>query len=246
MDRMLYVAMSGAKQTLVAQAINSHNLANATTTGFKADLNQLRSMPVFGTGHPSRVYAMTERPGPDLSAGAIQETGRELDVALSGEGWIAVQAPDGGEAYTRRGDLHLTVNGILETGAGHPVLGNGGAIAIPQAEKLDIGSDGTVSIRPLGQDAKGLAEIDRIKLVRPPISDLTKGADGLFRLKGGGVAVADAAVTVTRGVLEASNVSIAQALVEMITLARRFEMQVKTMDTVKENDEAMAGLMRLT
>jgi len=246
MDRMLYVAMSGAQQTLVAQAINSHNLANATTTGFKADLNQLRSMPLYGAGHPSRVYAMTERPGPDLNSGAIQETGRELDIAVGGEGWIAIQAPDGGEAYTRRGDLHLTVNGILETGDGHPVLGNGGPIAIPQVEKLDIGSDGTVSVRPLGQDAKGLAEIDRIKLVRPSAGELTKGTDGLFRLKGGGVAPADATVTVTRGALESSNVNIAQALVEMITLARRFEMQVKTMDTAKENDQAAAAMMRLT
>ncbi len=245
MDRMLYVAMSGAKQTLVAQAINSNNVANATTTGFKADLNQLRSMPLFGTGQPSRVYAMTERPGPDLGAGAIHETSRELDVAVNGEGWIAVQAPDGSEAYTRRGDLRLTANGILETGAGHPVLGNGGAIAIPQAEKLEIGSDGTISVRPLGQDAKGLAEIDRIKLVRPAAGDLTKGADGLFRLKGGGVAAADAAVSVTRGALETSNVSIAEALVEMITLARRFEIQVKMMDTAERDDEAATRLLQL-
>ena len=116
MDRVLYVAMAGARQTLLAQALNSHNLANTSTVGFRADLFQSRSMPVFGDGHPSRVFAMTERPGVSFDAGTIQQTGRELDIAVSGEGWIAVQAPDGSEAYTRAGDLRLSVNGLLETG----------------------------------------------------------------------------------------------------------------------------------
>jgi len=145
MDRMLYVAMSGAKETLMAQATTSNNLANANTTGFLADLQQFRSMPVFGDGYPTRVYALSERPATDLTSGSIVQTGRELDVAVSGQGWIAVQSPDGGEAYTRRGDLKLDANGLLTTGNGLPVSGSGGPIAIPPAEKIDIAPDGTIS-----------------------------------------------------------------------------------------------------
>jgi flagellar basal-body rod protein FlgF len=243
---MLYIAMSGAGQTLTAQAANAHNLANATTTGFKADLSQFRSMPVFGDGHPSRAYAQAERPAVDLRPGSLQATGRELDMAVDGDGWIAVQAPDGGEAYTRAGDLHLTANGQLQTGAGHPVLGNGGPIAVPPAEKLEIGADGTISIRPLGQQANTLAQVDRVKLVRLPPGELTKGSDGLFRLRDGAEASADGSVRLVAGALESSNVSTAQALVEMIDLARRFELQVKMMQTAEANADASVQMLRLS
>ncbi|MDD2801805.1 MAG: flagellar basal body rod protein FlgF, partial [Methylococcales bacterium] len=150
MDRSLYIAMSGAKQTLLAQTANANNLANTQTSGFKSDLEQFRSMPVFGAGYPTRVYAMAENPGTDLSAGAIQTTGRELDVAINGEGYFAVQGPDGKEAYTRAGDLRVTAEGLLQTGSGLQLVGQNGPIAIPPSEKLTIGSDGTISIIPLG------------------------------------------------------------------------------------------------
>ncbi len=246
MDRVLYVAMAGARQTLLAQALNSHNLANASTVGFKADLFQTRSMPVYGRGQPSRVYAMTERPGVSFDAGTIQQTGRELDVAVNGQGWIAVQAPDGGEAYTRAGDLRLTVNGLLETGAGHPVLGNSGPIAIPPAEKVDIAVDGTISVRPVGQSIRALAEVDRIKLVNPSLDGLYKSDDGLFRLKSDGQAVPDANVRIVPGALEGSNVNPVDALVKMISLARRFELEVKIMQAADENATAAATILRQT
>lgn len=244
MDRLLYVAMSGAQQTMLSQAVNSHNLANLHTAGFRADLNQFRSMPVFGTGLPSRVYAMSERPGIDYTPGPIESTGRELDVAIHREGWIAVVAPDGQEAYTRAGDLRVSSNGLLETGAGHSVLGNGGPIAIPPAEKIEIGHDGTISIRPLGLASDALAEIDRIKLVAPPLELMFKSDDGLFRLEGA-AAVADARVTLVSGALERSNVNAVDALVNMITLARQFEMQVKMMHTAEEADRSAAGMLQL-
>ncbi|MBS1213395.1 MAG: flagellar basal body rod protein [Proteobacteria bacterium] len=157
MDRSLFVAMSGAKQILQAQTANANNLANANTTAFRADLEQFRSQPVFGPGHPSRVYAMLERPGVDLSAGSIQPTGRELDVAVDGEGWIAVKAKDGGEAYTRAGDLHVTAQGQLLTGEGLPVLGNNGPITVPPAQRMEIGIDGTISVIPQGGNATTIA-----------------------------------------------------------------------------------------
>jgi len=247
MDRMIYLAMSGAKQTLQAQGAVSQNLANVSTTGFRADFEQFRAMPVYGPGLPSRVYALHERPGIDFAPGAIMSTGRELDVAVTSDGgFIAVQAPDGSEAYTRAGDLRVSTSGLLETGAGHLVLGNGGPIAIPPAEKMEIGQDGTISIRPLGQAANTLAEVDRIKLVLPPLDQLDKGADGLLRMRSGVSLDPDAAVTLASGVIEGSNVNPVGAMVEMIELARRYEMQVKLMNTAREDDAAALQLMRLS
>jgi flagellar basal-body rod protein FlgF len=246
MDRMLYVAMSGAKQIDLAQASNAHNLANVNTSGFRADLAAFRAMPVFGPGYPSRVYAMAERPGVDLSPGTISATGNELDVAVRGEGWMAVRAPDGSEAYTRRGDLRIGTNGTLETGDGLAVLGNGGPIAIPPAEKVDIAADGTISIRPVGQAATALAVVDRIRLVKPKAEDLLKGQDGLMRLKDAGSATPDATVQLATGSLEASNVNPVDALVNMITLARQFESQIKLMKTAGDDDAASAQIMRLS
>ncbi len=245
MDRMLYVAMSGANQTQVAQTINNHNLANVNTTGFRADLEAMRAMPLFGPGFPTRVYAMAERPGVDLSAGTVTATGRELDIAVNGDGWIAVQAPDGTEAYTRAGDLRVTTAGQLVTGAGHAVMGTGGPIAIPPSEKIEIGGDGTITLRPLGQSAATLATADQIKLVNPPKETLEKGSDGLFRLKDGGLAPADPNVRIQTGSLESSNVSAVDAMVTMITLARQYEMQVRMMRVAEDNDAAAAEIARL-
>ena len=246
MDAMVYLAMSGAAQTMVEQTMNAQNLANVSTTGFRADLAQARAMPVFGDGFPSRVYAMTERPGIDFDSGPIVQTGRDLDVAVNGDGWFVVQAPDGSEAFTRAGDLRVSSAGIVTNGAGHPVLGNGGPIAIPPAEKLDIAADGTIAIRPVGQEAATLAEIDRLKLVNPPLEDLVKGNDGLFRLRDGGAVEPDAAVRIVSGHLEGSNVNAIEAVVNMITLARRFEMQVRLMDVAEQNDSAASQMLQLS
>ena len=244
MDRMLYVAMSGAKETLMAQANASSNLANANTTGFLADLNQFRSMPVFGTGHPTRAYALNERPATDFEYGSIQYTGRSLDIAVKDGGWIAVQARDGGEAYTRRGDLRVDENGLLLTGNDLPVLGNGGPIALPPYDKIDIGADGTVSIRPAGAASDQLAVIDRIKLVAPQFDQMAKRDDGLFRLRNGGQAEEDAAQRVISGALQASNVNVVNEMVDMIELSRRFELQVKMMKTAEDAAAAGASILR--
>ena len=244
MDRMLYVAMSGAKETLVAQGNASNNLANAATSGFLADLNQFRSMPVFGGTHPTRVYAMDERPGTSFNQGSIQYTGRDLDVAVKGGGWIAVQARDGSEAYSRRGDLRVDENGLLVNGNGLPVMGNGGPIAIPPFEKIDIGVDGSVSIRPLGATAEQIALVDRIKLVAPQYDQMTKGEDGLMRVKDGGEVDADPAQRIVSGALESSNVNVVNEMVNMIELSRRFELQVKMMKNAQDNANASASLVR--
>lgn len=245
MDRSLYIAMSGAKQTLLAQASNANNLANSQTAGFKSDFEQFRAMPVFGPGFPSRVYAMTERPGTDLSMGSIHTTGNDLDVAIKGEGWFAVEGKDGKEAYTRAGDLRITPDGRLETGSGVAIYGNDGAISIPPAEKIDIGIDGTISIIPVGENATTLAIVDRIKLVKPELSNLEKLNDGFMHTKDGSVPEADANVSIVQGALEGSNVNAVSALVDMIELARNFELQTKVMKNADDNSGISAKLMQM-
>jgi flagellar basal-body rod protein FlgF len=244
MDRMLYVAMSGAKETLHAQAAVNNNMANANTPGFLADLQQFRSMPVFGAGHPTRVFAMSERPASDRSPGTLDHTARDLDVAVKEGGWLAVQGPDGREAYTRRGDLEVDPNGRLVTGEGLPVMGNNGPIALPPFEKIEIGADGTISIRPQGGQSNEIAEVDRIKLVKASNDELQKGDDGLMHSRGGTALPADADVRLASGSLTASNVDLVGEMVNMIELSRRFELQVKMMKTAEETGAASATLLK--
>lgn len=253
MDRSLYIAMSGAKQTLLAQTANANNLANTQTSGFKSDFEQYRSMPVFGPGFPTRVYAMTERPGSDFTPGAVQTTGNAYNVAIKGEGWLAVQDKKGLEAYTRNGELRVTTDGQLQTGDGLPIIGNNGPIALPPFNQLEIGEDGTVSIIPTGGNATTVAAIDRIKLVNPPITDIEKLDDGLMHLKPpaqpGQPPVkpleADVNVQLIQGALEGSNVGAVAAMVEMIELSRNFELQTKVMKTVNDDSGVSAKLMNM-
>ncbi len=245
MDRMIYLAMSGASEMMQAQSASAHNLANANTPGFRADLIQFRAMPVFGEGHPSRVYAMDERPGVDLTPGDLIQTGNELDIAVKGEGWIAVQAPDGSEAYTRKGDLEISSTGLLLTQDGLPVLGDAGPIAIPPYEKLEIAADGTISVRAQGQDPNTISQVERIRLVNPDKALLTKGEDGLFHVPAGTKIPPDSSVTIVPGMLETSNVNAVAEMVNMINVQRHFELMIKAMNTAQENDAVDAQLLRL-
>ena len=245
MDRMLYVAMTGAAETLRAQTVNNHNLANVSTTGFRADLAAFQSRAVDGTGFASRVYATNGTVGWDDTSGALLSTGRDLDVAISGKGWIAVQGPDGKEAYTRAGNLQVDANGQLMTATGLPVLGDGGPINIPPYTSIFFARDGSISIVAQGQTPDTTSTVGRIKLVNPANDQIARGDDGLFRMKNGGVADSDAAVQLGSGVLESSNVNTADAMVNMIELARQFEMQVKAIRTAEENANAATQLMRI-
>ncbi|HFD79960.1 MAG TPA: flagellar basal body rod protein FlgF [Gammaproteobacteria bacterium] len=245
MDGVLYVLGSGGKQLMQAQAVNTNNLANANTTGFQADFARFSSQTLTGPGFDSRVFTIPREAGVSFEKGTIQPTGRPLDVAVNGDGWIAVQAPDGGEAYTRAGNLRVNINGQLLTGAGHPVMGEAGPIVIPEHEKLEIGSDGTISIRPIGQQPNTMAEVGRIKLVSPDHRELVKGADGLLRMRDNQPLEASNEVTLMGGALESSNVSTVGALVNMIDIARRFELSVKIMDTAKKMDERTTQVMKI-
>ncbi|MBK1723670.1 flagellar basal-body rod protein FlgF [Thiocystis violacea] len=237
MDRFLYLAMSGAKENLYAQAINNHNLANATTHGFRESLADAYTTPVRGPVYDSRDYVQVRDEAIDFTHGALQSTGRDLDVAIEGEGFIAVQAPDGGEAYTRAGNLHIDVNGMLLNDRGLPVLGDGGPITIPPNESLLIGTDGTITVRPSGSNPNALAAVDRIRLVNPDTKTLKRGEDGLIRAENGQAPAADANVRVVTGMLETSNVNTVAALTRMIELSRSYETQIKMMETANDLEE---------
>jgi flagellar basal-body rod protein FlgF len=246
MDKSLYVAMTGAKEILQAQAVNNFNLANANTTGFKADLSAFQSQAVTGSGYASRVYATDATAGWDGSEGSISATGRPLDVAVQGPGFIAVQGPNGQEAYTRNGDLQLTADGVLETSTGQVVLGDSGPITVPPSNSLKIADDGTVSVVPLGATPGTVAAVGRIKLVNPPAASLVRESGGLFQLAAGGTAPADASVKIGSGALESSNVDLASAMVNMIDLARSFDLQVKAMQSADNNAQSSSQLLQST
>jgi flagellar basal-body rod protein FlgF len=245
MDRMIYLAMSGAKQVLGQQATVAHNLANLTTNGFRAETSVFRAVPVVGAGASTRAFVVDSTPGADFTPGVIQSTGRDLDIAVQGRGWIAVQAADGSEAYTRNGSLQLNANGVLQTRNGNAVLGDGGLISIPNDTLVTVAGDGTVSTVPAGNRPAANSTVGRIKLVNPPDNTLERGNDGLFRVRGGAPAAADANVRVASGSLETSNVNAVDAMVSMISLARQFDMQMKMLQNAETNARQAAQLLTM-
>lgn len=244
MDRILYTAMSGARQSMDQQAVVSNNLANVSTVGFRAQMQALRAVPVQGDGLlPTRVSVMASTPGSDFSAGPVNATGRDLDVAMQGGAWLAVQATDGAEAYTRRGDLQVDATGMLNS-AGRPVIGEGGPIIVPLGARLSMGADGTLSAIGAGEDPDALVQIGRVKLVNGAEADLRRGEDGLFRAAAGPLPMDDNARLVS-GALEGSNVSPVESMVAMIDNGRRYEMQMKVIDTADQNARRADNLLSI-
>jgi len=244
MDKMLYIAMNGAQQALQAQATISNNLANVSTAGFRANLDAYTNWHVQGPGFNTRVYNQIQMHGSNFMPGSFETTGNDLDAAINGDGWFVVQGKDGTEGYTRAGNFQLGPNGQLLTANGDAVIGNGGPIVLPQSEKIDIGSDGSISSLPVGQAANSLVIIDRLKLVNPDPTQLVKSADGLYRMRSGQPAQVDAGVSVVSGVIEHSNVNAVAELVSLIQNARSFETNVKLMKTAQQLDESSARLLR--
>ena len=248
MDHALYLAMSGAKQNMQALQLKANNLANVNTTGFRSDLAQARSMQAYGDGFPTRVFSMTERPGYNFSQGSTITTGRDLDVSVEGEGWIAVMDASGEEGLTRSGNLKIGPNGMLTNGSGHLILGeNGTPITLPvPLSKVEIGKDGAIAVLPQGAPAEAMVVVERIKLTRTSNNDLYKDTNGLFRLKeGGNNYTADIDVSLLRGALEGSNVNAVGEMTSLIDLQRQYEMHIKMMSTAEEMDEASNSLLRM-
>lgn len=245
MDKLIYTAMSGAKQAFLQQAGIAQNLANANSTGYRAMENRFRAVPIQGEGLPTRAFTVTASVADTFEQGPLMTTGRPLDVAVQGAGWIAVETPDGGEAYTRNGALQVNAAGQLQTAAGMNVMGDGGPIAIPPDNRISVAPDGTVSVVPLFGTPNNSNPVGRIKLVNPPENELVRGPDGLFRLKSGQAADADANVRVAPGTLEGSNVNSVDAMVSMISAARQFEMQVKMMQTADTNARSAGQILSM-
>jgi len=246
MDKALYIAMTGAKHNMMAQAVNANNLANANTTGFKEDLAVARTSIVpAAIAHDSRAYAVTQTPATDFTAGPLMQTGRDLDIAIDGDAWLAVLDEGGQEVYTRSASLMVDANGQLLTDKGQQVVGNGGPIAVPPYESILIGVDGSITVRGMGQGPEVLVTLDRLKLVTPEEGTLIKNANGDITLREGEVANVDAGARVVSGFLEGSNVDTIKAMVEMLSLSRQYEAQVKVMQTVGESVDASSRLMQL-
>lgn len=252
MDRLIYTAMTGASEALEQQAVVANNLANTSTTGFRAQLANFRNVPMsFGDGSTvnndtTRTFVLTATPSSDFAPGPLSQTGNPLDVAVTSQGWLSVQAADGSEAYTRAGNLHVDENGQLVTATNLPVLGTGGPIAIPPGASVTIGKDGTVSALGAGDSPSQIVVLDQLKLVNPNPSAMTRGDDGLFRTTDGQPADVDPTVTVAQGALEGSNVNSVAAMVSMISNARQFQMQTKLLQTADQNDQTANQLLSFT
>ncbi len=245
MDRLIYTAASGAKHILEQQATTSNNLANVSTTGFRAQMDMFRAAPVQGPGLPTRAFVVDSTAGSDFSSGALQVTGRDLDVAVKGQGWLAVQMPDGTEAYTRNGSLQMSPNGVLTTASGQTIAGEGGPITIPPDATVTVGGDGTISTISNVDSPAAPAVLGRLKLVNPLDADLVRGDDGLFRLKDGGNAQADPNVRVAGGALEGSNVNPVDCMVDMISLARSFDTQMSLLKNAENNAAKATQILAL-
>lgn len=246
MDRLIYTAMTGAKHVFMQQAGTANNLANASTIGFKAQEHRFRAVPVVGEGMPTRAFVVDASVADVMDEGPLMFTGRNLDVAVNGKGWLAVQLPDGSEAYTRAGSLDVDVTGLLQTKSGNTVVGDGGPINIPPDNTIEIAPDGTVSVVPNFGTPNNANAIGRLKLVNPPEADMVRGADGLFRLRSGQPANADESVKLTSGTLEGSNVNVTDAMVNLISLSRQFEMQIKMLQTADTNAQRAHQLLALS
>jgi flagellar basal-body rod protein FlgF len=242
---MIYVAMTGAKHLLDQQAVVAHNLANASTNGYRAAASAFRAVPVEGEGLPTRAFVVNSTSGANFSPGALQSTGRDLDVAVQGAGWIAVQLEHGGEAYTRNGSLQVSPNGMLQTRNGLNVLGDGGPISIPPDSTISIAKDGTVSAVSTVPPPKSVNSVGRIKLVNPDEKLLERGGDGLFRLGNGASAEADPKVALVARALEGSNVSVIEEMMSMISLARQFDLQMQLLTNAQKNANQASQILSI-
>lgn len=245
MDRLIYTAMTGASHILQQQAAVGQNLSNVDTPGYRAAINAFRAVPLVGDGLPTRTFVVDSTAGADFSPGGMQPTGRSLDIAVHGKGWIAVQLGNGGEAYTRNGSFKVTPEGILQTRSGLNVVGDTGPITIPPNTEVTIAKDGTVSTVSSGQTPNQVVVVGRIKLVNPAENQMVRGDDGLFRTKDDKPAVADAGVSVVPGNLESSNVKTVEAMVNMIVLARQFDMQMKMLQSADNNAKQASQLLSM-
>jgi flagellar basal-body rod protein FlgF len=245
MDRLIYTSLAAMRGSMSRQTAIANNLANAQTPGFRADMASAQALWLDGSGLDARALSSEEVLGADMKAGTVTQTGRDLDIAMQGDALLVVQAKNGEEAYTRRGDLQVSPSGLLTTGDGSPVQGTQGPVTIPPADAITIDQEGRVWIVPQGGDPENPQEVDRLRLATPTGSDIAKGLDGLFRVKGGGILPDDPEARLLTRSIEGSNVTATSALVEMIEASRSWDTQLKMIGDVRDMDSATANLMQL-
>ena len=245
MDRLIYTSLAAMRGSMSRQTAIANNLANAQTPGFRADMASAQALWLDGSGLDARAMSSEEVLGADMKAGTVTQTGRDLDIAMQGDALLVVQAKNGEEAYTRRGDLQISPSGLLTTGDGSPVQGGQGPVTIPPADAITIDQEGRVWIVPQGGDPENPQEVDRLRLATPTGSDIAKGLDGLFRVKGGGILPEDPEARLLTRSIEGSNVTATAALVEMIEASRSWDTQLKMIGDVRDMDSATANLMQL-
>ena len=245
MDRLIYTSLTAMRGSMARQTATANNLANAQTPGFRAEISEAQSLWLRGDGANTRAFASENVITANMRTGTITHSGRDLDIALAGDAMLTVQAPNGEESYTRRGDLQISANGLLTTGDGHPVQGSAGPITLPPYDSVAIDAEGRIHIVPAGGDAAQPQEIDRLRLVTPTGSDIVKGLDGLFRVKDGGILPDDPDARVINRSIEGSNVNATIALVEMIEASRSWDTQLKLIGDARDLDAASTDLMQL-
>lgn len=246
MDPILIHATTGGSANFSRQQIAANNLANINTPGFKADLFQAELLTIKNeySNMSAQTYVVQKANGINTTPGDIVHTGNDLDVAIDGDAWMVVKDSKGVEAYTRGGTLRLNAQGQLTTASGKPIMGNGGAIAIPPSRSIEIGSDGTISAVPIDGDGKALAVLDRIKLVKLDKTNIVKNEEGLLLLKKGSPTPADNSVKIVQHAIEGSNVNAIDQMVGMISSGRDFESQMKLLSTADDNAQRLAQLLQ--
>jgi flagellar basal-body rod protein FlgF len=246
MDRLIYTSLTAMRGAMSRQASIAHNLANANTTGFRADLADAQTLWLNSEQFNTRAFSSEEVQAADMTPGTVTSTGRDLDIALSGDSMLAVQAKNGDIAYTRRGDLMLSASGLLITGDGLSVQASQGPLTLPPSDSVYIDEQGRVWIVPAGGDPTQPQQVDQLQLVSPTGSDVVKGIDGLFRVRDGGSLPSDPDARVTTRSLESSNVNATVALVEMIEASRSWDTQLKMLNNARDMDAATTDLMSLS
>lgn len=251
MDRLIFTSNSAIKEQSVARQVLVNELANVSTVGFKTSYDvALSSVKAEGPGFDTRFQAQAiSRDYIRMTPGALMLTGRSLDIAMADKTLLSVQAPNGEQAYTRRGDLKVNIQGQLETGNGHLVLGQNGPITVPANTKLSINPDGSIYARDPAQaaNAPGIL-VDRLRILDGSKEMFERREDGLFKVSGKppGTPFESGPVLpqIIPNTLEGSNVSGIEALTRLMDHSRTFEMQIKIIKETKSLDESGATLMK--
>ena len=244
-DRIAYTAMTGAKHSMGQLANTSHNMSNVHTPGFREIVTAFRAVPLEGEQADSRAFVVDSSPTAMFNPGPIESTDNPFDFAISGDGFFAVQRPDGSEVYTRNGRFFRDENGVLKIGRDIAVVGEGGQITIPANSEVEVSRNGLVWVRQNGEQR--MNQIAQIKLVNPSIRTLTRADDGFFELpQDQPPAPLDPSVRVVQGASETSNVSIANAMVQMINQTRMFELNMRVIQTAEQNSRQANILMTLS